>query len=171
MKLLIVVVAFNFLFRGALTSDCDICLSVVDDLVNLALVDVKNLPKDARELAAIEAIESYCTGTQQNLETSQRKMCYYLEPLRQTAARALLMKMTPIRVCRKLSKENPDICNLVTVVKTEARQRREMTDTFESAEDEILKELLSHDEKWFNSLDDSQFDAVLREFRRGVIYV
>jgi hypothetical protein len=160
-----------FVSSAGVSDECAVCVSVVDEIVDLALIDIKTLPKEEREVAAINAIEAYCAAMQQNLETSQRKMCYYLEPLRQTAARALLMKMTSIRTCRKLSKENPDICNLVTVVKSEAHQRRAMSETTESVEDEKLIELFSHDKKWYDVLDDEQFDAIIREYLKGVIYI
>ena len=95
-------------------------------LQGIAMGGIKELPKAEREAAAITAIGQYCSQ-QDHLETSERKLCYYLEPLRQTTARSLLMGMTHPRICKKLSKENPDICTLETVTVTSASQRKAMS--------------------------------------------
>mmetsp|Transcript_22910 Transcript_22910/g.29871 ORF Transcript_22910/g.29871 Transcript_22910/m.29871 type:complete len:148 (+) Transcript_22910:3-446(+) len=94
---------------------CNMCEKVINDISKVNLSRLKGVAKPLRESFIIEAIESFC-AQQDHLETSERKMCYYLEPLMQTTARALLVNMPIKRICKKLGKENPDICSLETVV-------------------------------------------------------
>jgi hypothetical protein len=61
------------------------------------------------------------------METSERRMCYYLEPMLQLTARALVNNMRTDRICKKLTKENPDVCQLVTVTETSTAERRAMS--------------------------------------------
>ena len=79
-----------------------------------------------RQEAMIGAIATFCAH-QDHMETSERKMCYYLEPLLQTTAQALLNNMRTDRICKKLAKENPDVCLLVTVTETSKAERQAMS--------------------------------------------
>ena len=94
---------------------CGVCIGVVDEIKGIAYDRMKASPKLDKEDLSKEAIDNFCSQ-QDHLQTGERKMCYYLEPLRQMAARGVAVKMTTARMCKKLSKENPDICSLFTVV-------------------------------------------------------
>jgi|AntAceMinimDraft_1070359.scaffolds.fasta_scaffold224724_1 hypothetical protein len=93
------------------------------DIAGIAADAMQGKPKAEKAAAAGDVIDNYC-NQQSHMETSERKMCYNLEPLRQTAAWAVSVKMTVPRICKKLAKENPDICSLATVVKQQALDRR-----------------------------------------------
>jgi type II secretory pathway component PulC len=95
----------------------------MDDISGIAAEVMQGKSKEEKEVAAGRVIDNYCSQ-QSHMETSERKMCYNLESLRQTAAWAVSVKMTVPRICKKLAKENPDICILATVVKQQALDRQ-----------------------------------------------
>mmetsp|Transcript_62712 Transcript_62712/g.141627 ORF Transcript_62712/g.141627 Transcript_62712/m.141627 type:complete len:174 (+) Transcript_62712:143-664(+) len=153
---------------AASSDECDVCATVLEGIKGLALVDVKNKPKDLREAAAIDAIGVFC-DQQMHLETSQRKMCYYLDPLKQTAARSLLMNMPTNRICRKLDKENPDICKLQTISINQPTHTLGLVSSAGELED-FFDDLYRMAPDFFGNLTDRQKKEILREAERGVVY-
>jgi len=128
-------------------------------------------------------------------------MCYYLEPLVLMTAKALLNNMRTDRICKKLTKENPDVCLLVTVTATSVAERRAMSakvgcasyfgvifylsnttcsEFYQScstpclhrdSEDDILDMLAAYDEAYFDKMTEWQLREALRLFNAGVILV
>merc|ERR1719272_273697 len=50
--------------------------------------------------------------TQLGDDAKQKKMCYYFEPIKKLVARPISIGMPPLKVCQKLKKNNPEICEV-----------------------------------------------------------
>jgi len=101
--------------------ECEVCASVVNQIT-------ESIPAESRKskMANQRAIAEWCgsDGTQQHfrkgLNNRDRKLCYYLDPIMQTVAHSMALKMPAMRVCKKLTRDNPDICEITYPVKIEA---------------------------------------------------
>ena len=145
---------------------CDVCLNVIASIVETSMADIKAMPKAEQLQATIVAIKMYCS--QQNpLHTSERRMCYYLEPMQHIAAKALVMNMRSDRICKKLNKENPDVCSLVTLTKRErnAYTMHKNDETVLSAKDYIK----IVDVDYITSLTRAQKNELKYHFERGIV--
>jgi hypothetical protein len=96
--------------------ECEVCIS------NLEEID-KMIPKDKKhDKAAIEkATSTHCTlsgfGSEwkpnPNLATPKDvKMCYIFEPIKKSISQPFSLGMPKAKVCKRLTKENPDICDV-----------------------------------------------------------
>merc|ERR1711988_706040 len=54
------------------------------------------------------------------LSQKDRKMCYYFEPIKMALAQPFSTRMPKDRVCKRMKKENPEICEVKYPVKVEA---------------------------------------------------
>eukprot|EP00640_Fibrocapsa_japonica_P006222 CAMPEP_0113940234 /NCGR_PEP_ID=MMETSP1339-20121228/6405_1 /TAXON_ID=94617 /ORGANISM="Fibrocapsa japonica" /LENGTH=122 /DNA_ID=CAMNT_0000943989 /DNA_START=261 /DNA_END=629 /DNA_ORIENTATION=- /assembly_acc=CAM_ASM_000762 len=73
--------------------------------------DKKNKPK-------IEAaIDAFCD--QKMLNAKDKKMCYYLDPIKRAVSQPFSTGMPKNKVCQRLTKDNPDICAVKYPMKVE----------------------------------------------------
>ena len=144
---------------------CDVCLDVINSIISQGMPDVKARPKEERVEAAKTAIVMHCSH-QNHLHTSERRMCSYLEPLQTVAANALVMKMRSDRICKKLNKANPDVCELVTITKQEqsAAAMRKNNAKALSAE----QYLLTVDPDFLGTMTFQQKNELKFNFERGI---
>ena len=73
----------------------------------------------------MEAITKHCGDLQNEqpnpaLNARDRKMCYYFEPIKMALAQPFSTRMPKDRVCKRMMKENPEICEIKYPVKVEA---------------------------------------------------
>ena len=149
-------------------SSCGVCLDIINSIVDMSMPDVRAKPKEQRLAAAVSAIDMYCSHSNR-LHTSERRMCSYLEPLQTVAAKALVMKMRSDRICKKLNKENPDVCSLVTLSKQEhsaMSMRRSNQQALTAAE-----YLLTVDPDFLIPLTPQQKRELLYQFERGTVMI
>jgi len=86
---------------------------VLNSVDGLIAKDKKN------DLPSIEAgIDKYCNGG--GLGPKEKKMCYYMEPIKRSVAQPFSLKMPKDRVCKRLKKDNDAICDVKFAVKVEA---------------------------------------------------
>eukprot|EP00619_Florenciella_sp_RCC1007_P014090 CAMPEP_0205908266 /NCGR_PEP_ID=MMETSP1325-20131115/3093_1 /ASSEMBLY_ACC=CAM_ASM_000708 /TAXON_ID=236786 /ORGANISM="Florenciella sp., Strain RCC1007" /LENGTH=177 /DNA_ID=CAMNT_0053274441 /DNA_START=64 /DNA_END=597 /DNA_ORIENTATION=+ len=98
----------------AASMPCPVCENLVAQVVDVyADLRAEDSGSTDRVSLAAQAVDVYCRNNMIN--TSERRMCSFLEPLRQVAAKALAMKMSVPRICKKLHKENPQTCGLVAI--------------------------------------------------------
>lgn len=147
--------------------ECEVCIKVINDIKGLSSDDVQIKPSEIRESFIVERIKAYCSQ-QDHLDTSERKMCYYLEPLLQTTSRSITMKMSTSRVCKKLNRENPDICLLSSVMQQKEAQRT--ISLADWSDEEITDEYLGSVPLYFKRLTNKQRRDMFYNFRQGVIF-
>mmetsp|Transcript_38752 Transcript_38752/g.89295 ORF Transcript_38752/g.89295 Transcript_38752/m.89295 type:complete len:179 (+) Transcript_38752:266-802(+) len=101
--------------KKAAKMPCPVCENLIAQVVDVYgdLRDEDSAGSTDKDALAARAIDVYCRNNMIN--TSERRMCSFLEPLRQVAAKAVAMKMTIPRICKKLHKENPQTCGLVAI--------------------------------------------------------
>ena len=96
--------------------DCEVCISNLNEIDKLIPENKK------RDKAAIEkAIGTHCTLSGFGSDwkpnpalTSPRdiKMCYIFEPIKKSISTPMSTGMPKEKVCRRLEKDNPDMCNI-----------------------------------------------------------
>jgi hypothetical protein len=96
--------------------ECEVCIS------NLEAIDLL-IPADKKtDKSAIEkAIGTHCTLSgfgsdwkpNPNLTSPKDvKMCYIFEPIKKSVSNPYSMGMPKMKVCQRLKKENPEICEI-----------------------------------------------------------
>ena len=92
--------------------ECEVCIA------NLEAIDLL-IDKDekASKQSIMEAITKHCGDIQNEqpnpkLNSRDRKMCYYFEPIRAAIAQPFSTRMPKNRVCKRLQKSNGEICNV-----------------------------------------------------------
>jgi len=96
--------------------ECEVCVSVLDGVDKL-------LPKEKKndKLAIEKAISTYCTlsGFGSDWKPNPTlanpkdvKMCYAFEPMKKTVSIPFSTGMPKKKVCKRLQKDNPDICDM-----------------------------------------------------------
>eukprot|EP00501_MAST-03F_sp_TOSAG23-6_P002403 GSMAST32.ASY1.ANO1.2512.1 assembled CDS len=94
--------------------DCEVCIKVLEG------IEETLEKKDRKELTVMEnKIEKYCK--KKTLDRKQKKVCYYILPIKREVSKPLKMRMTAKEICsRKLKKKSADICSVKYKVKTTA---------------------------------------------------
>lgn len=106
--------------------ECEVCIS------NLEKIDMLIKPEDKNNKLAIEkAIGTHCTlsgfgsdwkpnpalGTPKDV-----KMCYMFEPIKKAISTPFSTGMPKVKVCQRLKKDNPDICESRYPIKVEKKE-------------------------------------------------
>ena len=106
--------------------ECEVCIQ------NLEYIDAM-LPEksDKRSVAKVEeAIGKHCTKSGFGSEWKPNpalkspkdvKMCYYFEPIKKAVAQPFSSGMPKQKVCQKLKKDNPEICDVRYPIKVEKK--------------------------------------------------
>jgi mesencephalic astrocyte-derived neurotrophic factor len=92
--------------------------------------DVKGLlsKEDARKKPAIEgALGKYCDDKDKNLTPKEKKICYYIDPIKRDVAQPFSLGMTSLKICERITKSNPEICTVRLPVKTESLEKKDIT--------------------------------------------
>ena len=87
-------------------------------MANLNAIDAL-IDKDEKtsKQSIMEAIGKHCGDLQNekpnpNLNARDRKMCYYFEPIKAAIAQPFSTRMPKDRVCKRLKKDNAEICEV-----------------------------------------------------------
>jgi hypothetical protein len=90
-----------------------VCVKVMDDIR-------ATMPKeDFKDKPAIEgAIGKYCKDKGKSLSAREKKICYYIDPIKRDIAQPFSLGMGSLKVCQRISKLNPEICSVKLPVKT-----------------------------------------------------
>ena len=71
----------------------------------------QKINKGDKESAIEEKIEEYCG--QKNLGSYEKKVCYFIKPIKRTVSKPFTFGMTPEEIChRKLKRASADICTV-----------------------------------------------------------
>mmetsp|Transcript_25461 Transcript_25461/g.33247 ORF Transcript_25461/g.33247 Transcript_25461/m.33247 type:complete len:167 (+) Transcript_25461:115-615(+) len=87
------------------SNECEVCVKVLND------VDELLTKSDKKNKAKIEnAIDTHCS--KKALSQREKKMCYNLEPIKRSVSQPFSIGMPKLKVCQRLKKDNPDICDI-----------------------------------------------------------
>lgn len=100
--------------------ECEVCMKVMTEVrESLAKDDQKDKPK-------IEAaLGDYCA--REDLSAKEKKICYYVDPIKRDVAQPFSLGMTVDRLCKRINKANPEICSVKFPVKTENLETKDLT--------------------------------------------
>jgi hypothetical protein len=83
--------------------------------------------EDARNKMAIEkALGDYCRNTQA-LNSKEKKICYYIDPIKRDVAQPFSLGMPSLKVCERINKTNPEICTVKMPVQTEKMEKQDLS--------------------------------------------
>merc|ERR1719263_1146512 len=107
--------------------ECEVCIANLDMID--ALIEDKKDKKSAPKIE--EAIGKHCTKSGFGSEWKPNpllkspkdvKMCYYFEPIKKSVSAPFSMGMPKKKVCEKLKKDNPEICDVRYPIKVEKKE-------------------------------------------------
>lgn len=90
--------------------------------------DVKDsLPKaDQKDKPKIEkALGAQCA--KDTLTARERKICYYIDPIKRDVAHPFSLGMSVDRLCKRINKSNQEICAVKFPVKTEKLEKKDLS--------------------------------------------
>jgi hypothetical protein len=92
--------------------------------------DIKaNMSKDEmKDKAKIEAaMGEYCANRDESLSAREKKICYYIDPIKRDIAQPFSLGMPSLKVCKRITKTNPEICTVKFPVKTENMEQKDLS--------------------------------------------
>ncbi|CAK4647852.1 hypothetical protein LEN26_016753 [Aphanomyces euteiches] len=98
--------------------ECEVCIKVIDTLkaqYDELLKESKGTPKLD---VAQTALEKTCSKLSK--KEKERKVCYFLEPMKKDAARQITIGKDTLKICKDLTKKNPDFCTIRFPIQVEA---------------------------------------------------
>lgn len=81
--------------------------------------DIKSKPKVEK------AIGDYCAKS--DLTAREKKICYYIDPIKRDVAQPFSTGMPVDRVCKRINNSNPEICAVKFPVKTEKMEKKDLS--------------------------------------------
>eukprot|EP00937_MAST-01D_sp_MAST-1D-sp2_P006577 g6577.t1 len=95
---------------------CEVCIKVLEKIDALI-----TKPGNKRKQAKVEkAITKFCKN--KKLSQKDKKMCYYFDPIKPEVARPMSIGMPHLKACQKLSKNNPEICEVKFALKVDPKK-------------------------------------------------
>ena len=87
------------------------------------------MPKeDMRNKPAIEAaLGKYCANKGKTLSSREKKICYYIDPIKRDVAQPFSLGMSALKVCQRINNSNPEICTVKLPVKTENMEKKDIS--------------------------------------------
>ena len=67
---------------------------------------------------------TYCSS---ELGPRERKICYYIDPMKRDVSQPFSTGMPADRVCKRINKSNPEICGVKFPVKTEKMEVKDIS--------------------------------------------
>ena len=99
-----------------------VCVKVMDD------VRAGMSKEDSRKKPQIEAaIGKYCANEDNKLTAREKKICYYIDPIKRDVAQPFSLGMPSLKVCQRITKSNPEICTVKFPVKTEKMEKKDLS--------------------------------------------
>lgn len=100
--------------------ECEVCMKVMQEVRD-------SMPKsDHKSKPAIEAaLGSHCA--KDTLSARERKICYYVDPIKRDIAQPFSLGMPVDRLCKRINKDNPEICSVKFPVKTEKLEKKDLS--------------------------------------------
>lgn len=84
--------------------------------------------EDARNKPKIEAaMGDYCANKDGKLSAREKKICYYIDPIKRDVAQPFSLGMPSLKVCKRITKANPEICTVKFPIKTEKLEKQDLS--------------------------------------------
>mmetsp|Transcript_14286 Transcript_14286/g.34513 ORF Transcript_14286/g.34513 Transcript_14286/m.34513 type:complete len:168 (+) Transcript_14286:133-636(+) len=100
--------------------ECEVCMKVMGDVREmLSKTDAKDKPKIEK------ALGEYCA--RDTLSARERKICYYVDPIKRDIAQPFSLGMPLDRLCKRINKSNSEICSVKFPVKTENLEKKDLS--------------------------------------------
>ena len=89
---------------------CEVCLKVMTDLHG----QVKALPKKQKKdkLKIENMVEKYCSKKNKNIGARERKLCYFLLPIKREISTPFSFGADAKAVCKKLERKSAEVCTI-----------------------------------------------------------
>jgi len=96
-----------------------VCIKVLDEVRGTLS------KKEQKDKPSIEsAMGTYCKRT--DLGPRERKICYYIDPIKRDVAHPFSLGMPTKKVCERITKTNPEICSVKFPVQTEKMEKKDL---------------------------------------------
>jgi hypothetical protein len=84
--------------------------------------------EDSRKKPKIEAaMGEYCANKGETLSAKEKKICYYIDPIKRDISQPYSLGQPSLKVCQRITKSNPEICTVKFPVKTEKMEKKDIT--------------------------------------------
>mmetsp|Transcript_5273 Transcript_5273/g.15412 ORF Transcript_5273/g.15412 Transcript_5273/m.15412 type:complete len:166 (+) Transcript_5273:104-601(+) len=102
--------------------ECEVCVKVMDD------VRATMTKEASRKKPEIEsAIGKYCANEANALSAREKKICYYIDPIKRDVAQPFSLGMSSLKVCKRITKTNPEICTVKFPIKTDKLEKKDLS--------------------------------------------
>merc|ERR1712224_334061 len=102
--------------------ECEVCVKVMDDIrATMSKADSKNKPKIEN------AMLDYCKNKDNKLTAKEKKICYFIDPIKRDIAQPFSLGMSALKVCKRITKSNPEICTVKYPVKTDKMEKKDLS--------------------------------------------
>lgn len=82
--------------------------------------------EESRKKPEIEkAMGAYCA--KENLTSREKKICYYIDPIKRDIAQPFSLGMDTLKLCKRISKTNPEICTVKFPVQTQNLEKKDLS--------------------------------------------
>merc|ERR1719390_579969 len=69
----------------------------------------------------------YCANKDNKLSAREKKICYYIDPIKRDVAQPFSLGMDSLKVCKRITKSNPEICTVKFPVKTDKMEKKDLS--------------------------------------------
>jgi len=124
MKFILILLACSAALISAAvdTKECEVCVKVMDDIRNsMSKKDTKTKPKIESAMLA------YCDNKESLLTAREKKICYYIDPIKRDIAQPFSLGMPSLKLCQRITKSNPEICSVKYPVKTDKMEKKDLS--------------------------------------------
>jgi len=84
--------------------------------------------KSIKQKPLVEAaLGKYCDQTPAQLGPRERKICYYISPMKRETAHPFSLGMASNKICQRIDKQNPEICAVKFPVVTEKMEKQDLS--------------------------------------------
>jgi hypothetical protein len=84
--------------------------------------------EDSKKKPKIEAaMGKYCANKDNTLTAREKKICYYIDPIKRDIAQPFSLGMSSLKVCKRITKDNPEICTVKFPVKTDKMEKKDLS--------------------------------------------
>jgi hypothetical protein len=99
-----------------------VCVKVMED------IRATMTKEDSHTKLKIEsAMGDYCANSAKKLSAREKKICYYIDPIKRDIAQPFSLGMSSLKVCKRITKSNPEICTVKFPIKTEKMEKTDLS--------------------------------------------
>eukprot|EP00540_Astrosyne_radiata_P019667 CAMPEP_0116856284 /NCGR_PEP_ID=MMETSP0418-20121206/19813_1 /TAXON_ID=1158023 /ORGANISM="Astrosyne radiata, Strain 13vi08-1A" /LENGTH=164 /DNA_ID=CAMNT_0004489641 /DNA_START=56 /DNA_END=550 /DNA_ORIENTATION=+ len=122
MKLFPIVAILAMMATLAFGDECEVCVKVIDDVrAGMSKEDSRQKPKIE------EALGDYCANKEGKLSSKEKKLCYYVDPIKRDVAQPFSTGMPSLKVCKRINQQNPEICTVKFPVQAEKMEKKDIS--------------------------------------------